>query len=52
MATNDRKKQTEPRAHPKGRGREHVEQSHETKQATAKAPALPKRFSHSAMGNR
>ncbi len=50
--TNDPKKQTDPKAHPKGRAREHVEHSHDTKKVIAKAPAFPKRFSHSAMGNR
>jgi hypothetical protein len=52
MAEKETKKQTAMNPHPKGKGREHVEHSHDLKKALAKSPTVQKRFSHSAMGNR
>lgn len=52
MADKETKKQTAIAPHTKGKGREHVEQSHDLKKMLAKSPTVPKRFSHSAMGNR
>ena len=52
MADKEAKKQTAMNPHTKGKGREHVEHSHDLKKVLAKSPTVPKRFSHSAMGNR
>jgi len=52
MTTKNPKKQMAVNPHPKGKGREHVEHSHDLKKMLAKSPTAPKRFSHSAMGNR
>jgi hypothetical protein len=52
MTDKEAKKQTAINPHTKGKGREHVEHSHDLKKMLAKSPTQPKRFSHSAMGNR
>ena len=52
MTEKEVRKQTAINPHPKGKGREHVEHSHDLKKVLAKSPTVPKRFSHSAMGNR
>ncbi|MBI2212443.1 MAG: hypothetical protein HYU52_02260 [Acidobacteria bacterium] len=52
MAEKETKKQTAMKPHAKGKGREHVEQSHDLKKVLAKTPTVQKRFSHTAMGNR
>lgn len=52
MASKNSKKPAPVDLHPKRKGREHVERSHDLKKMLAKSPTVPKRFSHSAMGNR
>ncbi|MCM2317280.1 MAG: hypothetical protein NDJ92_19205 [Thermoanaerobaculia bacterium] len=52
MTTNVPKKPRTVDPHPKRKGREHVEHSHDLKKILSKSPTVPKRFSHSTMGNR
>ncbi|MFA6957067.1 MAG: hypothetical protein WC538_14455 [Thermoanaerobaculia bacterium] len=52
MAEKETKKQTAMNPHPKGKGREHVEHSHDLKKTLSKSPTVPRHFAHSALGNR
>ena len=50
--TKPRKPAKEVPAHPKRRGQERIQQSHDLKKTTGKTPVMQKRFTTRAMGNR